>query len=178
VRRARLGDPAAARELVARHLRAALGVARAVLDDAADAEDACQDAFAAVFARLEQCRPAHRFRAWLLQSVRNRAISLYRYRALRRAEVLGSAFGEVDVPAPAAGDPLAAAERGELRARLAAALATLPAPWRETLVLHEVEGWTHDEIAAHLGVRPGTSRSYLFDARRRLRTVLGPALAE
>src|SRR5215213_10240713 len=174
--RARAGDPDAARDLVHRHLRAALTVARIVLGDTADAEDACQDAFAAVLARLDRCRPAHNFRPWLLRSVRNRAISLLRRRRIRRTLVLGSAPGETDAPAPSSHDPLRAAERADLRGRLGAALARLSAAERETLLLHHVEGWKHDEIAAHLGVRPGTSRSYLFDARQKLRAALGPEL--
>ena len=177
VMRARAGDGDAVRELVRRHLRLAHTVARAILGNAADADDACQDAFVAVLARLEQCEPAHRFRPWLIQSVRNRAISIRRRQLVRRAEVLGTGSGEVDAPAPAADDPLAAAERADLRGRLAAAMAMLPAAHREALVLHDVEGWTHDEIAAHLGIPAGTSRSHLFLARRRLRTLLGSALA-
>jgi RNA polymerase sigma-70 factor (ECF subfamily) len=171
------GDEGAARELVGRHLRSAHAVARIVLDDASDADDVCQDAFAAAFARLGQCRPAHQFRPWLLRIARNRAISVLRQRRVRRAATLGGGFGETDPPAPASDDPLRAAERSELRTRLAAALRRLPASQREALLLHDVEGWKHDEIAAHLGVRPGTSRSYLFDARRALRAALGPELA-
>jgi len=177
VARVLAGDAEAVRELVRRHLRAAHSVARAVLGNVADAEDACQDAFAAVFARLDQCRPASAFRPWLLRCVRNRAISIRRRQQVRRAEVLGTGAGETDAPAPAAFDPLAAAERAELRGRLAAALDTLSDVQREVLLLHDVEGWKHEEIAAHLGVRPGTSRSYLFSARRRMRAVLGLALA-
>lgn len=170
--RARGGDGDAARELVRRHLRAAHSVARVILGNLADAEDACQDAFAAVLGRLDRCQPAHSFRPWLLQSVRNRAISLLRHRELRRAAPLGSDRGETDAPAPARLDPLALAERAELRERLAAAVATLTVEQRETVLLHDVAGWKHDEIAAHLGVRPGTSRAYLFDARQRLRAML------
>lgn len=177
VGRARRGDAAAMRELVGRHLRAAHGVALVVLGNVADAEDACQDAFAAVFARLDRCRPAHKFRPWLLQCVRNRAISLLRHRTLRSASPLGSAAGEIDAPAPTRHDPLALAERAELRERLAAAVATLRVELREALLLHDVAGWKHHEIAVHLGVREGTSRSYLFDARRQMRAALGAEFA-
>jgi RNA polymerase sigma factor (sigma-70 family) len=177
VGRACTGDEDAMRALVRRHMRTAHGVARALLGNVADAEDACQDAFAAVFARLDRCAPAHKFRPWLLQCVRNRAISLLRQRSARHAEPLGTGPGEWEVRATRASDPSAAAERAELRERLVGAMATLRAEERETLILHDVEGWKHEEIAAHLGVRTATSRSRLFDARRRLRALLGPALA-
>ena len=172
VQRARAGDAQATRELVRRHLRAAHAVARAILLDADDAEDACQDAFVAVLARLDACEPAHDFRPWLLQCVRNRAISLLRRQRSRHALPLGTGAGEVEAVAPAAADPQAHVERAELRAQLAGALATLPDWLRAVVVLHDVEGWRHEEIALALGVATGTSRSRLFDARRALRARL------
>jgi RNA polymerase sigma-70 factor (ECF subfamily) len=175
VARALAGDAAAVTALVRRHLPAAYAVARAVVDDPADAEDVCQDVFAALLGRLDECRPAATFRAWLLRSVRNRAISMRRWRRVRAAAPLGTAPGEADVPAPGA-DPLAAAERAELRARLAAALATLTAVQRTVVVLYDVEGWDHREIAGLLGVAEATSRAALSRGRRRLRAELGPAL--
>jgi RNA polymerase sigma-70 factor (ECF subfamily) len=53
------------------------------------------------------------------------------------------------------------------------ALAQLPPRYREVVVLHELEGYTHDEIAELLGIEPGTSKSQLHHARRRLRTLIG-----
>jgi RNA polymerase sigma-70 factor (ECF subfamily) len=93
---------------------------------------------------------------------------------VRVAAVIGTGPGAVDVAA-AVESPLAAAERAELRARLAGALATLPNAHREVLLLHDLEGWRHKEIGALLGVPEGTSRSYLFAARRRVRAQLQPA---
>jgi RNA polymerase sigma-70 factor (ECF subfamily) len=176
VARAVAGDADAVTALVRRHLPAAYAVARAIVADHADAEDVCQDAFAAVLARLEACRPAERFRAWLLRSVRNRAICVRRWRRVRSALVLGAAPGEVDAPAPAADCPLAAAERADLRARLTAALGTLSDAQRTVVLLHDVEGWSHREIGALLDIAEGTSRTSLFAARRRLRAQLGSPL--
>lgn len=175
VRRAAAGDAAAYTALVRRHLPAAFAVARAIVVEPADAEDVCQDAFTSVLARLDDCRPAEMFRAWLLRSVRNRAISFHRWQRVREATVLGTGPGESDLPA-ADESPLAAAERADLRARLEAALATLTEAQRTVVVLHDVEGWGHREIAALLGVAEGTSRAALFTARRRLRARLAPAL--
>jgi RNA polymerase sigma-70 factor, ECF subfamily len=172
VARARTGDHAAFGVLVRRHLPAAYAVARSVIGERADAEDVCQDAFAAALARLDDCRPAEKFRPWLLRIVRNRAVSFRRWRRVRVAAVLGTAPGETDPPATAE-SPLAAAERADLRARLTNALATLSEAERTTVVLHDVEGWGHREIAALFGVAAGTSRATLCAARRRLRELLG-----
>lgn len=173
VARAQAGDAAAARELVRRHLPVALAVARAILDDVADAEDACQDAFATVFEKLDRFDPAYAFRAWLTTIVRNRALGIRRRQRVRRTDVLGTGAGEVDAPAPASDDPRVALDRAELRARLAAAMETLTTAQREVLLLHDVQGWKHEEIAAHVGVAAVTSRTHLFKARRRLRRALG-----
>ena len=171
--RAVAGDADAFGALVRRHLAAAYAVARAVVGEPADAEDVCQDSFLAALERLESCQPPEMFRAWLLRSVRNRAISFRRWQRVRTAEVLGAAPGETDVPTAAEG-PLVAAERAELRARLDAALATLSEAQRTAVLLHDVEGRTHREIGQVLGVAEGTSRATLFVARRRLRALLGP----
>ena len=175
VARARASDAAAFTTLVRRHLPAAYAVARAVVIERADAEDVCQDAFVTAFTRLGECQPAEQFRPWLLRIVRNRAISFLRWQRVRAAAVLGTAPGESDVPSPGE-SPLAAAERADLRAQLNAALGTLSNAQRTVVILHDVEGWGHREIAALLGVADGTSRSVLFDARRRLRARLSPVL--
>ena len=60
------------------------------------------------------------------------------------------------------------------RVDLERSIARLPDGCRQVLVLHDIEGFTHEEIAALLGIEPGTSKSQLFHARRRLRASLGP----
>jgi RNA polymerase sigma factor (sigma-70 family) len=60
------------------------------------------------------------------------------------------------------------------RVDLERAVAGLPAGYRLVFVLHDVEGYTHDEIAAHLGIVPGTSKSQLAHARAALRRALTP----
>jgi RNA polymerase sigma-70 factor (ECF subfamily) len=171
--RAAAGDAEAFGQLVHRHLRAAYGVARAIVGEPADAEDVCQDTFVAVLAHIEECQPPASFRGWLLRSVRNRAISFRRWQRVRTAAALGTAPGEVDLPA-AGESPHAAAERAELGVRLTSALATLSDRQRAAVLLHDVEGRSHREIGERLGIAEGTSRAALFTARRRLRTELGP----
>ena len=176
VMRTRAGDAAAFGRLVRRHLPAAQAAALAVTGEQADAEDVCQDAFVSALTNLERCNPAEKFRPWLLAIVRNRALDLRRRQRVRAAEPLDAAEGgggEAGAAAAARSSPLIDAERAEARAHLRAALDTLSDVRREVVLLHDLEGWTHREIAQHLGLAEGTTRAHLFWARRRLREFLG-----
>jgi len=66
-------------------------------------------------------------------------------------------------------------DRTVLRLRLEKAMARLPEGMRKVLVLHDVEGYTHEEIGQMLGVAPGTCKSQLFKARAKMREMLAPA---
>ena len=116
--------------------------------------------------RIDDCREPHRFGGWLLQIVRNRARNLRRHHRVRLAEPLdgGAASGS---PSPAV-----ELERLELRRRLQAALSDLTETQREVVLLHDLEGWKHAEIAERLELPSGTVRSHLHHARRRLRQIL------
>jgi RNA polymerase sigma factor (sigma-70 family) len=139
-------------------------VALAQLGEEADAEDAAQDAFVTALERLEECRRPEQFGAWLLAIVRNRARDRRRWLSVRDALPIEAAEATAG---PA--DPLRDAERGALRADLLAALATLPETQREVVLLFDVEGWSHREIAARLGITEGSARVQLYNGRRALR---------
>lgn len=158
VARARRGDGGALDALVRRHMRAAVAVALGVLRHPADAEDTAQDAMVSALAALEQCREPARFAAWLLRNVRNKALNRL---AQRRPTDVAA---EVSV----AGD----AERVAARQQLLAALGRLSDVQREVVLLHDLEAWTHAEIAAALDISEVNSRQHLFVARRVLRTIL------
>jgi len=160
VMRARRGDGAAYGELVRRHMRAAYAVALAVLGRPADADDIAQDAFVTALERLRDCREPARFSGWLLQIVRNRALNALEKRKLREPS------DEVVAGAPAAAGDVV------LRARLLAALATLTEVQREIVLLHDLDGWTHAELADALGLSEVNCRQHLFTARRALRAAL------
>ena len=168
VERARRGDAAAFDELTERHLDAAYGLALALLGSPDDAEDCVQDSFIRALERLDQCRTPERFRAWLLEIVRNRALNMKRHGRVRVAVPLDG----LDL-ASGRPDPARDAERGRLRELLTGALAMLTERQRTVVVLHDLEGWQHDEIAEFLKIRTGASRALLFKARRTLRKVLG-----
>jgi RNA polymerase sigma-70 factor, ECF subfamily len=62
-----------------------------------------------------------------------------------------------------------------LKLRLQKAMDRLPEGMRKVLVLHDVEGYTHEEIGEMLGINPGTCKSQLFKARAKMRALLAPA---
>jgi RNA polymerase sigma-70 factor (ECF subfamily) len=159
--------------LVGRYLGAARAVAMARTSDVHDAEDVCQDAFIVALERLAECREPDRFGGWLLEIVRNRALNLIRARTVRRAESLDEAAN-----AKATTRPDLEAERAGLRADLLEALKELTPVQREVLLLHDLEGWRHAEIADRLGLAEGTARFHLHHARREMRERLAPRYAE
>ena len=161
VRAARRGDRTATEQLISRHLRAAYAVALAVLSRPADAEDVAQDAFLVAIERLDECRDPARFSGWLVQIVRNRALHAVEKRKLR--DPVDDA-GEVVAHVPAS-DVV-------LRGQLLAALATLTPVQREVVLLHDLDGWTHAELADALGLTEVNCRQHLFTARRALRAAL------
>ena len=160
------GDRDAFGVLVERYAAQARRVARAVLGDPDDADDAAQDGFLSALVKLAQYDTRRPFGPWLMRIVANAATDRRRRSNVRRAEPLD--------PSLVGGGPRpdAAAVRSELGDRLNAALAELPPRRRTAVVLFDVEGYSHAEIAGILGVPEGTVRSEVFHARRRLRTLL------
>ncbi|HMH82177.1 MAG TPA: RNA polymerase sigma factor [Gemmatimonadales bacterium] len=166
VARAVAGDRAAFGVLVERYAGVARRVARAVLGNPADADDAAQDAMLSALVKLEQYDRRRPFGPWLLRIVANAATDRRRRRTVRHVEPL-------DVGLTAGGPrPDTTAERWALGERLRQALAELPERRRMAVVLFDVEGYSHAEIALILKLPEGTVRSEVFHARRRLRTLL------
>jgi RNA polymerase sigma-70 factor (ECF subfamily) len=133
-----------------------------------EAEELSQEVFLRAFRGLEKFRGEAQLSTWMYRLAVNAALS-HSTRALARSRRNVSDEELADLPAPAGsadGDP-------RLRRRLEAALAELPAGYRAVLVLHDVEGLQHDEIAQILGCRVGTSKSQLHKARARMRELLG-----
>ena len=166
VRRARIGDGDAFGVLVDRYMRAAYAVALSVTGSHEDAEDAAQESFLVALQKIEECRNPERFAGWLLTIVRNRSRNLVRRESLRDTD---------QVPASTrsrAPTPDRETERIELRGHLAAALDALPQIQQEIVLLHDLEGWKHREIAERLEIPAGTVRSHLHFARKALREAL------
>lgn len=166
---AQRGEREAFSMLVRTHERRAYAVARAIVINHEDAEDAVQDAFLHAYKALHRFLPDQAFGAWLHRIVANAALDITRRRKVRDADELPETI------ASPFRDP---AEASELATRLRDALATLPVRQRSVIVLHDVEGFKHAEIGTMLGIPEGTARSDLHYARSHLRAVLGSVRSE
>jgi RNA polymerase sigma factor (sigma-70 family) len=157
------GDERAFRDLYRRHTpRLHQVVLRIVGGSEHDAEDVVQDTWIRATEKLGDFRWEAAFGTWLTGIGLNVARQLLRKRG-RWTDMEG-------VPEPWRAPP----HDGE-RIDLERAIALLPAGYRTVLVLHDVEGYRHEEIGEMLGIAPGTSKSQLFNARRSLRQLLEPA---
>lgn len=155
----RRGDERAFGALYDRHSAALFRLALRLLggDDAA-AADAVHDAWVAATPRLGTFAWRSSLRTWLCGFVVHQA-----RRHWRDQDAPPAAVAE-DIPDPAPFEPQLVA-----RIDLDRALVALPPGARAVLVLHDLEGWTHMEIADQLGIAPGTSKSQLARARALLR---------
>lgn len=167
-RRAAAGDPEAFGELAARHAASARRVARAVLGDFDEADDAVQDGVLAAWRTASRYDPARPFGPWLVRIVLNAARDRGRRRRVREADALSPTLAANGML------PDEVAGRALFSEALDRALAALPERRRVAVTLFDAEGYSHDEIAGLLGVPVGTIRSDVFHARRALRAALAP----
>ena len=162
-------DPVAAFEQqMLPHLAAALTLARYLLREPADAEDAVQEAFLQAIRHFRGFR-GENAKAWLLTIVR-RTCYAWSERE-RRFPSATDPDGLEDLPG-AGDDPEAAFERLDLQERLVRAVDALPLPFREVIVMREIQELSYQEIATISGVPVGTVMSRLARARGRLRRML------
>jgi len=170
-KRGRAEDHARFADIVLPLLHEAYALARSLTGSRADAEDVVQDACVRAFRAIHSVTSANP-RAWLLTIVRNAAFTwLGRNRHPGLVMVEDLEVAERLAPPDARRDdetPEAALIAKSESARLEAAIAALPAPFRETLVLREIHGLNYREISAATGVPIGTVMSRLARARARL----------
>jgi RNA polymerase sigma-70 factor (ECF subfamily) len=166
VERTREGDPDAFGALVERYMRSAYAVALSVTGRHEDAQDAAQESFLVALQRLDECRSPERFAGWLMTIVRNRARNLVRREVLRDTDSVPES-AQSRSPTPERD-----LETLELRRSLQEALAGLTEVQRQIVLLHDLEGWKHREIADRLELPSGTVRSHLHFARKALRGAL------
>jgi RNA polymerase sigma-70 factor, ECF subfamily len=165
------GEEEAARELYEAH---AERIHRLVIGLTAHedmARECTQLAFVRAFAKLHTFRGEAAFSTWLHRIAMNVTLT-YMRRVRRERAVVSGLEGLAEIPASSvAGDPM-------LRDRLKVALAALPDGFRIVVVMHDIEGRTHEEIGQALEIAVGTSKARLSRARARLRTLLAGCALE
>lgn len=154
-------DPAAFAMLYARHTPVMYAMALRLVGNTLDAEDCVHDGWVRAIEGIARFRADSSVRTWLVGVVLNRVRESWRERDHVPLD---------DVPDSATGTP--SLPHGVDAIDLERAIATLPRGYRAILLLHDVEGFTHDEIGAMLGIDAGTSRSQLARGRQRLRQAL------
>lgn len=165
IARAKRGDGAAERTLYDRHVDRVYRLAFRLTGDDALAQDITQDTFVRAFDRLQEFREEAAFGTWLHCIARSVALNVLRkVRRLRHRETALDDASSV-AQAERESDP-------DVQDRLWGAIDALPEKYRTVFVMHDLEGYTHEEIARTLGVKNGTSKAQLFRARARLRVVL------
>jgi len=166
VRDAQAGDLAAFEQLYRQNLGRVFAVCMRMAGDASLAEELAQDVFVRAWEKLGSFRGESAFSSWLYPLTVNVALSERRSRRRRTARVMATEDPTVFEKAVVRDTPDAGFD-------LDKALATLPPGARSVFVLHDVEGYRHEEIARLTGVATGTSKAQLHRARRLLREALG-----
>ncbi len=159
------------------HGGAVAGMLRRLCRNRHDAEDVFQDTAARVWRHLPAALPSVRNPAGWLMTIAYRAFADARGRLRRQPVAVGAAVDGRDAPTPdpvdaAASPPDRAAERSETFDRVQSAVAELPDPVREVVVMHYLGGLSIGETAAAMGLSAGTVKSRLNAALRTLRGVL------
>ena len=158
------------------HLPAAYNLARWLLRDGQAAEDAVQDAYLRAFRFFDDLR-GDDARPWLLGIVRNACYDAMRHARQHGDELVFDELRDSDAEGIGlagrdADDPAAARGRRALGRRVNAAIAALPPPFREVIVLRELEDMSYEDIARVAGIPAGTVMSRLSRARALLRDAL------
>jgi RNA polymerase sigma-70 factor (ECF subfamily) len=165
IRRAISGDESALRAIWTRHApHIDVVVRRLVGSDPDLAADIAQEVWIQIFRALPSYRGDSQFGTWAHRIAVNRTLN-----ALRKSRRLANIETEVQEDS-AAVDP--DHERTFLAQSIEEAAAKLSPGARAVFMLHDVEGYTHEEIASELGITSGGSKSQLFKARAKLRTLL------
>ena len=166
-------------ELIQPYEKRVFVIAFTILRNEADAEDAAQDAFLKAFKYLAQFRFESRFSTWLIQVAINEARSRLRKSHLEIMRPIDDQENEDGTYTPRDFTdwreiPSEALERGEIRQKLVAALASLEHKYREVFVLRDVEQMSIEQTSQALRISVGAVKTRLLRARLILRDLLSP----
>jgi RNA polymerase sigma-70 factor (ECF subfamily) len=163
----RRGEHRAMEALYHRYKRRVFGLITRIVGPS-DSEEVAQEVFVRIYRGIAKFRGDSQLGTWIYRLAVNAALS----HVTRRPRVADGDEALARMPAPEENvtDP-------RLASRLERALEQLPAGYRAVLVLHDVNGLSHEECAEIMGCQVGTSKSQLHKARARMRELLGPQLA-
>ena len=165
------GDPSAERALYDAHVDRVFRLVYRMAGDLERAQDYTQETFIRAFDRLSGFRGEAALSTWLASIAISITLNgLRKVRRIREREVSLDESLQVGRSGREA-EP-------DLKERLTQAIDDLPEGYRAVFVMHDVEGYTHEEIGTSLGVHPGTSKAQLFRARARLREALADFVKE
>ena len=167
--RCRAGDADAFEELYRQHARRLYSLAVRMIGSAEDAEDLLQEVFLQAHRKLPGFRGESTLGTWLYRLTMNHCLDHLRGRQAKMSRATESLEDEnaAEPMAPAPAVPSAIS-----RMDLERAIAALPPGSKAAFLLHDVEGFEHQEIAAILGISEGTSKSQVHKARLKLRSLL------
>lgn len=180
IRLAQLGDPSAFEIIYQEYASRVYALCLRMLRDPVEAEDLTQEAFLQLFRKLNTFRGESAFSTWLHRLTVNLVLMRLRKKSLPTVSIESTADqeNEVDSPTIDVGTPDLRLEGSIDRLRLECCIAQLPAGYRAIFVLHDIQGYRHDEIAEIVGRSVGDSKSQLHKARTRLRKLLCEAQRE
>ena len=171
--RARAGDSEAMSQLYERHASRVYTVVRRLAGDDDLAADLTQDAWVNAFRKIGSFRGDSAFGTWVHRIAVNTALTRLR-QTTRRRDLKEGYDGSTTLGNPDSWPVSRATDRVTIQR----ALDMMPDGYRSVLWLHDVEGYTHEEIGDRLGIAVGTSKSQLSKARARLRDLVEAARAE
>ena len=178
IERAKQGDAEAFEVLYTLHKRRVYSLCLRMTANTAAAEDLTQEAFLQLYRKIGTFRGESAFSTWLHRMAVNVVLMQLRKKSLSVVPIEDPAENEDEAPKKELGasDPALAGSIDRLQLRRA--VEALPPGYRTIFVLHDVEGYEHNEIAAMVGCSIGNSKSQLHKARMKLREILKTSRAE
>jgi RNA polymerase sigma-70 factor (ECF subfamily) len=159
------GDPSAERAMYDAHVDRVYRLVYRMVGDADTASDCVQDTFIKAFDRLGDFRRESALGSWIGAIAVSVALNALRTRKRLASRHVPIDFAEEAGASGHLGEP-------DLRSGMHRAIDALPDGYRTVFVMHDIEGYTHEEIGRTLSITSGTSKAQLFRARARLRQAL------
>ncbi len=178
IERAKQGDARAFQELYEKHKRRVYSLCLRMTANTAEAEDLTQEAFLQLYRKIATFRGESAFSTWLHRLSVNVVLMHLRKKSLPVVSLEETTQGEEDSPKKDFGAEDLALAGSIDRLQLQRAVDDLPPGYRTIFVLHDIEGYEHNEIAGIVGCSIGNSKSQLHKARMKLRDLLKMNRAE